>query len=134
MFMRYRKNYKDRDYSRLGREYRANSNHDFDHFHSQMSYDELLYLYDIPKKVKGGLLANLGCFRGHSASALALGLKDAVFHASYFGLFLGVFLKLIHSPFIIFAPGFGILHSTSPAASVFDVPSVTSRIRVLEML
>jgi len=37
--------------------------------------------------------------------ALGFGLS-ATFHASYFGLSLGVFLRLIHSPFIIFVPGF----------------------------
>jgi len=42
---------------------------------------------------------------GHKFVALLLGLT-AEFHASYFGLFLGIFLKLIASPFIIFAPGF----------------------------
>ena len=42
----------------------------------------------------------------HKFIALALGVKDAIFHASYFGLFLGVFLKLIHSPFIMFVPGY----------------------------
>lgn len=41
----------------------------------------------------------------HKFVGLAVGLT-AVFHASYFGLAIGVFLKLIHSPFIIFAPGY----------------------------
>jgi len=45
---------------------------------------------------------------GHKFVALFMGLT-AEFHASYFGLGLGVFLKLISSPFIIFAPGFVIL-------------------------
>jgi len=41
----------------------------------------------------------------HKFVALGFGL-NATFHASYFGLLLGVVLRLIHSPFIIFVPGF----------------------------
>ncbi len=48
---------------------------------------------------------------GHKFVALFMGLT-AEFHASYFGLFLGVFLKLISSPFIIFAPGYVMLAGT----------------------
>tara|TARA_Y100000310_G_scaffold342637_1_gene446717 strand:+ start:17663 stop:18232 length:570 start_codon:yes stop_codon:yes gene_type:complete len=42
---------------------------------------------------------------GHKFVGLAMGIST-MFHASYFGLFLGIFLKWISSPFIIFAPGF----------------------------
>lgn len=41
----------------------------------------------------------------HKFVALAFGLT-ATFKAWFFGLFLGLLLKLLHSPFIIFAPGF----------------------------
>ena len=42
---------------------------------------------------------------GHKFTALALGVH-AEFFASYFGLGLGIFLKLISAPFIIFVPGY----------------------------
>jgi len=41
----------------------------------------------------------------HKFVALGFGLS-ATFHASYFGLSLGVFLRLIQSPFIVFVPGY----------------------------
>ncbi|MDP1728945.1 MAG: site-2 protease family protein [archaeon] len=41
----------------------------------------------------------------HKFVAISFGLV-AVFKVWWFGLFLGVFLKLINSPFILFAPGF----------------------------
>src|SRR3989338_3540474 len=41
---------------------------------------------------------------GHKVLGLFFGLS-AVFHASYFGLGIGVFLKLINSGFIFFVPG-----------------------------
>ena len=41
----------------------------------------------------------------HKFVALAFGMI-ATFHASYFGLALGLFLKMVNSPFVIFAPGF----------------------------
>jgi len=41
----------------------------------------------------------------HKFVALGFGLS-ATFHAHYGGLLLGVVLRLIHSPFIIFVPGF----------------------------
>ena len=50
----------------------------------------------------------------HKFVALFLGIKEAVFHASYFGLFLGVFLKLIHSPFMIFIPGYVSIAGAEP--------------------
>ena len=53
----------------------------------------------------------------HKSAALLLGLKDAVFHAWYFGLFIGVFLKLIHSPFILFAPGYVSMGEAPPLVS-----------------
>lgn len=42
---------------------------------------------------------------GHKFTALALGYS-AEFFASYFGLALGIFLRVIGSPFIIFVPGY----------------------------
>ena len=50
----------------------------------------------------------------HKFVALAVGLKEAVFHAWYFGLFIGIFLKLIGSPFILFAPGYVSMSEGSP--------------------
>ncbi len=41
----------------------------------------------------------------HKFTAMAFGAA-ATFKTSYFGLFLGVILKLVGSPFIIFAPGY----------------------------
>ncbi len=41
----------------------------------------------------------------HKFTAMAFG-ASATFHISGFGLFLGVVLKLIGSPFVIFAPGY----------------------------
>jgi Zn-dependent protease len=48
---------------------------------------------------------------GHKFVGLAMGIQT-VFSASYFGLFLGMFLKWIGSPFIIFAPGYVALSGT----------------------
>ncbi|MCX6710171.1 MAG: hypothetical protein NTV63_04455 [Candidatus Woesearchaeota archaeon] len=42
---------------------------------------------------------------GHKFSALAFGLS-AVFHADYMWLMLGVILKFLHFPFLIFVPGY----------------------------
>ncbi len=42
---------------------------------------------------------------GHKFVGLAMGIKTEFF-VYYFGLFLGIFLKWISSPFIIFAPGY----------------------------
>ncbi len=42
----------------------------------------------------------------HKFIGLMLGISDAVFHASYFGLSLGIFLRIISSPFMIFVPGY----------------------------
>ncbi|MEK6874259.1 MAG: hypothetical protein AABX52_00750 [Nanoarchaeota archaeon] len=41
----------------------------------------------------------------HKLVGLAFGL-EAVFHASYGGLFIGVLLKFLNSPFVFFVPGF----------------------------
>ncbi len=41
----------------------------------------------------------------HKFLALAFGLQ-ALFHASYWGLGIGVFLRIINSPFIFFVPGY----------------------------
>lgn len=57
----------------------------------------------------------------HKIVGLLFGM-GAVFHASYGGLALGIFLRLIHSPFIIFAPGYVAL---SGAGSPF-VTAVTA--------
>ncbi len=48
---------------------------------------------------------------GHKFVGMAMGIKTEFF-ASYFGLFLGMFLKWIGSPFIIFAPGYVSLTGT----------------------
>jgi Zn-dependent protease len=50
----------------------------------------------------------------HKFVALWLGVKSATFSAWYFGLFLGIFLKVIHSPFILFAPGYVSIASGTP--------------------
>jgi Zn-dependent protease len=42
---------------------------------------------------------------GHKFVALAFGMH-AVFHANYFWLMLGLVLKLVHFPLIIFVPGY----------------------------
>ncbi len=42
---------------------------------------------------------------GHKFVALAFGLQ-AIFHASYFGLIVGIILKLLGSGFIFLAPGY----------------------------
>lgn len=63
----------------------------------------------------------------HKFVALAVGLKEAVFHAWYFGLFLGIFLKWIHSPFILFAPGYVSMGESSPlvmALTAFAGPAM----------
>lgn len=41
----------------------------------------------------------------------------AVFHASYFGLGIGIFLRLIQSPFIIFVPGYVSIQGATPLES-----------------
>ncbi len=53
----------------------------------------------------------------HKFVALAFGLI-ATFHASFFGLSLGLLLKLFHSPFIIFAPGF--VEINGPASNIIS--------------
>tara|TARA_Y100000310_G_scaffold345160_1_gene462260 strand:- start:3248 stop:3778 length:531 start_codon:yes stop_codon:yes gene_type:complete len=52
----------------------------------------------------------------HKFIAIILGLK-ATFFASYTGLAIGVFLKLIHSPFIVLVPGFVSISPTTPLNS-----------------
>ncbi len=62
----------------------------------------------------------------HKFSALLFGLQ-AQFHASYFGLFLGIFLKWIHSPLILFVPGYVELAKTTPlltAITAFAGPAM----------
>lgn len=50
----------------------------------------------------------------HKFTAMAFGAA-ATFHISSFGLFLGVILKLVGSPFVIFAPGYvGIIGKLLP--------------------
>ncbi len=49
----------------------------------------------------------------HKFMALFFGLV-ATFHASYFGLGLGVFLRLISSPFIVFVPGYVMIQGATP--------------------
>ena len=55
---------------------------------------------------------------GHKFVGLAMGITTEFF-ASYPGLFLGIFLKWIGSPFIIFAPGFVSLSGTVTALQSF---------------
>ena len=43
---------------------------------------------------------------------------SATFYASYFGLGLGVFLRFISSPFIIFIPGFVEIHGATTTQSI----------------
>lgn len=50
----------------------------------------------------------------HKFLGLAFGLS-ATFQASYFGLAIGVLLKLMHSPFILFIPGYVSLQGTTTA-------------------
>jgi Zn-dependent protease len=54
----------------------------------------------------------------HKFAALFLGLA-ATFHASYFGLGLGLFLRVIQSPFIVFIPGYVSISAAPPLASAF---------------
>lgn len=49
----------------------------------------------------------------HKFVAMAFGLA-AEFHAWFFGLGLGVFLRVINSPFIIFAPGYVLIPGMEP--------------------
>ncbi|MBI2673490.1 M50 family metallopeptidase [Candidatus Woesearchaeota archaeon] len=63
---------------------------------------------------------------GHKFVALLLGLK-AEFFASYFGLGLGVVLKLIQSPLLVFVPGFVQVSASTPlqgAITAFAGPLV----------
>ncbi|MBI1973144.1 M50 family metallopeptidase [Candidatus Woesearchaeota archaeon] len=62
----------------------------------------------------------------HKFVAMFFGLL-ATFHASYFGLGLGIFLRLIQSPFIIFVPGFVAIQGASPlerAITAFVGPGI----------
>ncbi len=52
----------------------------------------------------------------HKFVAIFFGL-NAEFFASYFGLAIGVFLKLINSPFIILVPGYVTIPLTTPLKS-----------------
>lgn len=54
----------------------------------------------------------------HKFAALFLGLA-ATFHASYFGLGLGILLRLVQSPFIVFVPGYVSISAAPPLASAF---------------
>jgi Zn-dependent protease len=55
---------------------------------------------------------------GHKFVGMAMGIQTEFF-TSYFGLFIGIFLKWIGSPFIIFAPGFVSLTGTVTALQSF---------------
>lgn len=66
----------DRDFSRKGPRYvgpRVPMDH-MDCSSAQMVFDELSYLYSVPND-NDYLVANLGCFKGHSATAFALSMK-----------------------------------------------------------
>lgn len=54
---------------------------------------------------------------GHKFVALALGL-NAEFFASYFGLGLGVFLKMVGAPFIVFVPGYVSIPPNAPILAI----------------
>ncbi len=58
---------------------------------------------------------------GHKFTAMAMGY-NAEFFTSYFGLAIGVFLKVVGSPFIIFIPGY---------VSIGEAPVVASGIIAL---
>ncbi len=63
---------------------------------------------------------------GHKFVALLLGLK-AEFFASYFGLGLGVVLKLVQSPLLVFVPGYVQVSASTPlqgAITAFAGPLV----------
>lgn len=49
----------------------------------------------------------------HKFTAILLGFS-ATFYASFFGLGLGIFLRIINSPFIIFAPGYVAIPPATP--------------------
>jgi len=51
----------------------------------------------------------------HKLVAIGYGMQ-ATFHASYMGLGLGIFLRLVHSPFIIFVPAFVSISGTGTNA------------------
>ena len=55
---------------------------------------------------------------GHKFVGLAVGVQTEFF-TSYFGLFVGVFLKWISRPFIIFAPGYVSLSGALTETQVF---------------
>lgn len=52
----------------------------------------------------------------HKFAALTMGLA-ATFHASYFGLGIGVLLRFFSSPFIVFVPGFVEIHGATALQS-----------------
>ena len=52
----------------------------------------------------------------HKFAAMIMGLA-ATFHASYFGLGLGVLLRVFSSPFIIFVPGYVAIGPSTPLQS-----------------
>lgn len=52
----------------------------------------------------------------HKLIAMFFGLQ-AVFHASYAGLGIGIFLKLVSSPFVIFTPGYVSISQSTPLQS-----------------
>lgn len=73
----------------------------------------------------------------HKFVALLVGLKEAVFHAWYFGLFIGIFLKVIHSPFILFAPGYVSMSDSSPlimALTAFAGPAMNLVLYLVALL
>ena len=52
----------------------------------------------------------------HKFAGLAMGLTS-IFHASYFGLGLGVILRVFSSPFIVFIPGYVSISGATPLQS-----------------
>ena len=76
---RYRgmKYYPDRDKTRKGPSYPCTKLINISYNLAQTSYYELLYLYDVSTIIEGNLIVELGCYKGFSATALAMGLRDS---------------------------------------------------------
>ncbi len=58
----------------------------------------------------------------HKFTAIAYGLQ-AAFHAAYAWLGIGVLLKLVHSPFIFFVPGYVAIQCAIPPCSIAPLTS-----------
>lgn len=72
----------------------------------------------------------------HKFAAMFFGLL-ATFHASYFGLGLGIFLRVIQAPFIIFVPGYVAIQGASSleaAVTAFVGPGMNLLLFVIAWL